>query len=474
MSSSVSPLTSLDSSLGTSSSSSGTTSGTGLGQGINVQQFVQFAVSNQQATITSLQNDQSSLASQNGEISTIQSDLTSLDNAANALSDPLGVFNAQTATSSNSGILSATAAGTATAGTHTISISNLATTSSYYTDAAASGSTQLATGDTFAISVGGNQVASITTSSSNNTLAGLASAINSAQTAVQASVINDANGARLALVSNTPGAPGSISVSGTLHLANSSHTAINFNQATQGLNASLTVDGVPISSTSNTVTGVIPGVTLNLSAPTVVNGQDTPVSLTVASDTSQVTSAINNLVSAYNTVTNEINGQFQVASDGTANGVLENDDNLRQVQSMLLSAITYSISGNNGIVNLASIGVNMNNDGTLTVDNSTLNSALTNNFSAVQSLMQGATSGFAQNLDSVIQTINAPSTGILSLDAAGNTSTSQDDASQISDLQAALTVQEQQLTTMYAQVNTTLQELPLLENQMSQQLSGIA
>jgi len=116
----------------------------------------------------------------------------------------------------------------------------------------------------------------------------------------------------------------------------------------------------------------------------------------------------------------------------------------------------------------------MNDDGTLTVDNSTLSAALSNNLPAVQNLLQNDGNGFAQNLDSVIQTINAPSTGLLSLDASGNTSTSQDDTQQISDLQASLTAQEQELTTVYAQVNTTLQELPLLENETSQQLSGIS
>jgi flagellar hook-associated protein 2 len=465
------PLSTITSGLETSSS--GTTGGTGLGQGINVQQFVQYAVSDQEATITNLQNQQSTLASENSEISTIQSELTNLDNDANALSDLNGVFSAQTATSSNPDILSASSDGTATAGVHTISISNLATTSSWYTDSVASSSTQLASGDNIAISVGGNQVANITIDSSNDTLDSLAAAINSAQSSVQATVINDATGARLALVSNTSGAPGNISVSGTLHVA-SSGTAINFNQGTEGVDANLTVDGVPIESASNTVTGVIPGVTLDLSAPTVTNGVDSPVSLTVAADTSQISTAINNLVNDYNTVTTAINGQFQVSSDGTASGILENDDTLRQVQSMLLNAISYSVSGNNGIVNLASMGINMNDDGTLTVDSDTLNNALQTNLPAVQNFLQNATTGFAQNLDSVLQTINAPSTGMLSLDAAGNSSTSQDVSQQISDLQAALTVQEQELTTVYSQVNTTLQELPLLESQTASQLSSLS
>lgn len=176
---------------------------------------------------------------------------------------------------------------------------------------------------------------------------------------------------------------------------------------------------------------------------------------------------------ADNTVISEINKQFQIGSDGTVGGSLEADNSLRDVQSMLLSAITYSVTGNNGIVNLASMGVNMNNDGTLSVDNSTLQSALSSNFSAVQNLMQNSSTGFAQNLDSVLQNINAPSTGILSIDSQSIQNASNGLTQQISDLQAALVVQEANLTKVYSQVNTTLQELPLLEAQLNQQIAGL-
>jgi flagellar hook-associated protein 2 len=176
---------------------------------------------------------------------------------------------------------------------------------------------------------------------------------------------------------------------------------------------------------------------------------------------------------ADNTVISEINKQFQIGSDGTVGGSLEADNSLRDVQSMLLSAITYSVTGNNGIVNLASMGVNMNDDGTLSVDNSTPQSALSSNFSAVQNLMQNSSTGFAQNLDSVLQNINAPSTGILSIDSQSIQNASNGLTQQISDLQAALVVQEANLTKVYSQVNTTLQELPLLEAQLNQQIAGL-
>jgi flagellar hook-associated protein 2 len=175
---------------------------------------------------------------------------------------------------------------------------------------------------------------------------------------------------------------------------------------------------------------------------------------------------------ADHSVITEINSQFNVASDGSGGGPLEADNTLRDVQSQLLGAISYSISGNSGIVNLASIGVNFNNDGTLSVDSGQLTSALSSNYSAVQNLLQNTTNGFSQNLSTVLSGINSPGTGILSLDAQSVTTTSQGISSQVADLQAALAVQQTNLTKVYSQVNATLQELPLLENQISQQLAS--
>jgi flagellar hook-associated protein 2 len=458
--STTNPLSSLSSAL--SSSGSGTTSGTGLGQGIDVQQFVQYAVADQTAAITALQNQQTTLGSQTSELATITSDITSLGNAASALSDPLGALAAEAATSSNSSVVNATATGTAATGSHTITVTSLATTSSYYTNELSTSSSTITPGS-FQIQVGSNAPVTVTVDSTNNTLSQLAASINNQNAGVSASVIQDSNGNRLALVSNNSGAPGDITVSGNT-------TGLTFTKAVTGTNASLVVDGVPISSASNTVSNVISGVTLNLGSPS----PNTPVTVNVSPDTTQATTAINNFVSAYNTVVGDINSQFNVASDGSGGGPLEADNSLSDVQNLLLNAISYSVSGNGGIVNLASIGISLNNDGTLSVDNGALSSALSSNYSAVQNLLQNTTNGFAQNLTNVINTITDPASGILTLDAQNIQSSAQDLNQQISDLQAALTVQEQNLTTVYSNVNTTLQELPLLENETSQQLSAIA
>jgi flagellar hook-associated protein 2 len=323
----------------------------------------------------------------------------------------------------------------------------------------ASGDATIATGS-FQLQVGSNAPVTITVDSTNDTLNELAASINNQGLGVTASVVNDANGARLAIVSNQTGAPGNLTVSNNT-------TGLTFTQAVAGTNASLTVDGIPISSTTDTVAGVIPGVTLNL----ISAAQSSPVTLTVGTDTTAASNAINSFVSAYNQAINDINAQFAVNSDGSGVQPLEADGSLQDAQAQLLSAVAYSVSGNNGAVNLASLGINVNDDGTLSVDSGTLQSALENNYAAVQNFFQNTTTGFAQNLDNVLNGLNQAGTGSLTLDLAGINQTQQDLTDQINDLNSSIAQQQQTLTQTYSQVNVTLQELPLLIQQVNAQLA---
>jgi len=407
-----------------------------------------------------LQQQQSTLQTQSSTLTSIENDINALSTAVSALSNTSGSINSLTATSSDSNLVTATADPTAATGTHTIVVNSLATTSSYYTDPVASSSTPITTGS-FQITVGSNPVATVTVDNTDNTLSGLAAAINGQNLGVTASVVTDANGARLAIVSNTTGSAGNITI------ANNT-TSLKFNSAVTGTNASLTVDGVPINSASNTISSVIPGVTLNL----VGADAGTTVSLSLSPDASQATSAVNSFVSAWNTVVQDLNSQFNVASDGTGGGPLEADNTLRGIQNQLLSAITTSVAGNNGLVNLASIGVNMNTDGTLTVDSGVLSNAVSNNFSSVQSLLQG-TGGVATILSSTLNQITDPTQGSITLDLRGMSQQNQDLTNQINTMQTQLASQDQLLVAEYAQMQNTLDQMPMLQSQITQQLGSL-
>jgi flagellar hook-associated protein 2 len=427
---------------------------------IDVQSLLNTAITAAQAPLTLLQKQQTTIQSQTSALQSISGDVTALNTAIQALTTSNGALNALTSTSSNTNVLTASADSTALTGTHSIVVNSLATTASYYTNPVASATTTLANGS-FQIAVGSGAPATVTINSTDQTLNGLASAINAQNLGVTASVITDANGARLAIVSNTSGGSGTISIA-------SNTTGLTFNQAATGANASLTVDGVPVSSTSNTVVGAIPGVTLNLAGA--APGQT--VSLVLAPNTDQASSAVSTFVSAWNKVVQDINNQFNVSPDGTGGGPLETDNNLRDLQNQLLSAITYSISGNNGLVNLASIGVNMNTDGTLSLDSGKLTNVLNGNYAALQNLLQGS-SGVGAFLSSTLSQITDPTQGTIALDLQGMSQTNDSLTQQINDMQTLLTSQTQSLTQQYAQMAVTLQEMPQLQEQMTQQLAAL-
>lgn len=440
-----------------SNSSSG-----GLGAGIDVSQLVSAAMANQTAELTVMQSQQTQVTNEQSALTSFNSDVQTLQNAVYALTDPVGQMTAIAATSSDSSILSATAVSGTPSGTHTITVSNLATTSSAYSTAVASSSTPLATG-TLSIQVGSGTPTTVTIDDTNNTLDGLADAINNtANIGVTASVITDANGARLAIVSNTSGQPGNLAITPSSGLPTFTTAA--------GTNASLTVDGIPISSASNVVTGALSGVTLNLAGA----NPNSSVTLTTGPDVTQQEAAINSFVSAYNTVIGDLNQQFAVDPTTNSSGPLASDSTLALAQNQILSAASFAMSGNGAVQSIADLGISMNNDGTLTVNSSALSSALQSNAPAVQSFFQSATSGsFGANLSSIASGIADPITGSLAQDMNGLSQTQTSVTQQISDFQDQLNTMQQQLTQQYVQVDTTLQELPLLLQQISQQLQSL-
>ena len=172
------------------------------------------------------------------------------------------------------------------------------------------------------------------------------------------------------------------------------------------------------------------------------------------------------------TAIKDINAQFAVNADGSGGGALEADGSLREAQSALLGAIAFSNSGNNGVVNLQSLGLQLNNDGTISVNQGTLATTLSGNFAGVQNFFQSTTNGFAPNLNTVLTNLTDSSSGTLGLDARGLSQSSQDLSSTIADLQSALSTKQQNLILVYSRVNATLEELPLLQSQLSQQLAS--
>jgi flagellar hook-associated protein 2 len=435
------------------------------GNGIDVKAVVNAILNQQTGPLTNWQNEKTDLATQAGLLSGLNNNLTGLAATILSLANSNGPLASQSASSSNESILTATARTTATAGIHQIVVSALATTGTLYTNPLAAGDTSFladgATTGAITLQVGGPGGAShdiAITQDSNDTIATLAKYINDQKWGVSASVVTDAGGARLALFSQSTGTPGGLAIT-------NNDTGLIFNAPIGGTNALLTVDGVPLSSTSNVVTGAIDGVTLNLGSASL----NTTVQLTVGPDTAAAANAVNSFVDAYNSVIGIINQQFTVNPITNRQGPLGSDSALRSLQANLLNDVTYSITGNDGLVNLAALGIDLNNDGTLSVNqiatdtHPSFGKVLAENPDAVRNFFENASgTGFANVFNNDLFSLTDTTDGILNVDIAGNKTQQKAIATQITNLQDRLSAQQLQLTSLYSRVNATLESYPSL------------
>jgi len=307
------------------------------------------------------------------------------------------------------------------------------------------------------LTIGGTPTTIATTSG--ETYAQLATAINGMDLGVTATAGSDANGTNLTIAS-TGTTPFTIN-----------EPAFGFTQAVAAANASLTVDGVPIQSATNTVTGAIPGVTLSLLGSSL----GSPISLTVASDAGQVSTAINQFVTDYNTAIGLVNTQFDIVSGTTAEGVLASDPTVVSLQSTLEQALNYvnvPATGSTTVSSLNDLGISAGTDGTLTVDSTTLDNALTNNPGDVQNFFEGAAlNGFANSLTNALNNFTMPATGAFTVDLSGINASSADITSEINNFETSYIANQQSvLTAEYSSAEVALQQLPQEMQQLNSEL----
>lgn len=462
-----------------SSTATGTVSAAGVGSGLNVASIVSqlMAVEQQPLTLLSQQEaaDQAKLTS----LGTVKGALSALQTAAQGLSSVSTA--AYAATSSNSAVLTGTAGGTAVAGSYTVGVSYLAqqqkliaaggtsTTAAIGTGASTTLTFQMGTisGGTLANGIysGASFTAdpaqapvTVTIGSSNNSLAGIRDAINAANTGVTATIINDGSGSpyRLSLTSNSTGAAGSLqlSVSGDSAISSllsydPSTTTQNLAQTQVAQNAQLTVDNVNITSTTNTVSGAIQGVTLNLLSQTTVANPS--VTVTVASDNSALTSALNALVQAYNSSNSTI-------GTATAKGAnLQGDYGVISLQNRIRSILGSVQSAGGTYTDLSQLGITFQSDGSLALDSTKLNAALASNSGAVASLataIGNAVDSAANDILGTTGPIAAETAGINASITAIGTQTTQIQG-RLSAVQAQYQAQFSALDTLMASMNST-------------------
>lgn len=381
----------------TSTTSTASITSLGVGSGLDLDSILTSLEESKEASLLTPITDQET--SVNAEISaygTLTSALTTLQTAAEALADS-SLYESLSTSFSGSGVTAATTS-EAEAGTYTLEVTQLAQAQSLTTDGVASKTTALGTG-TLTIQVGTADAVSITLDSSNNTLEGIRTAINASGAGVTASIINDGSDTpyRLVLTSDSTGTESEMTV--TYSSTDSTDTASslfgydgssgNMTETVEALDAELTINGIAITSQSNTVEDALPGVTLSLSAT------GSSQTLTIAQDTDSIYDAISAFVTAYNSYVSSVDTLTSYDADADTAGELLGDSTTQRI-SRELSSDLYSAIGSGTFSYLSQLGISLEVDGTLLIDEDALTSALTDNIDAVSEFFIGTdgTSGF--------------------------------------------------------------------------------
>jgi flagellar hook-associated protein 2 len=392
---------------------------------------------------------------------TIASNTSTLSDLATQISNGGFGVTASVVTDTSGSRLAIVSNASGTASNFTVSSNSVATASTWSSAPVANATTPLTAGTfTLVDGSGTSAISNTITISGSDTLNTLVAGINALNMGITASVATDASGSHLALASSD----------GTSKLAVSNDPiGFDFTQATTGTDASITVDGIPVSSPTNTVKGAVGGLTLNLlgAAP------GFQVNLSIAPDANQVTTAINQFVADYNTAMGDLNTQFTNGASGQ--GSLASDPTIRNLQSALLQALTYTYapsSGSTTVSNLQSLGISVGNDGTLSVNSATLNSAVQNNFSDVQNFFQGtALNGFANSLDQQLSNFINPANGAFTVDLQSISSENKDLQNSIDNYETNyISPLQLQLTSEYSQAEILLQQLPRQMQQINTEL----
>jgi len=388
----------------------------GLGSNLDVTSIVSQLMAIERQPISRLDVKEASYQAQVSAYGNIRSALSSFQGSVDALASA-SRFQIRTATSSDSTVATASASSTAQAGTVNLQVTKLAQSQVLAASGQASTTAGIGAGTStelrfeFGTIRGGTLVngtytgatfdadataltGTVTIDSTNNSLTGIKDAINNAGIGVKASIVGDgsANPYRLVLQSSAIGVAGSMKVSVTgdaalqALLGNDPAGTQSLTQTAAGQDAELTVNGLSVTSKSNSLSGVVQGVTLNLA-------KEGTTSIAVGRDTSAAQKAVGDFVKAFN----DLNGLLvsSSAADPTtgARNPLNGDAAVRTIQAQLRSALGGSLGPGFSLQTLSQVGISFQRNGTLALDTGKLSSVATTAPDALAALF--ATSGSA-------------------------------------------------------------------------------
>jgi flagellar hook-associated protein 2 len=380
------------SAISAGSSDAATMTSLGVGSGLPLSTILDELETSEDAALQPIQDREDSINATLSAYGKLQSALSGLQTAAQTLADTSTYDTLQA--SASSAAFTATVGSGAVAGQYSISIDQLASAQTLVSAGQASRTAGNGTGGTITLTLADGTSHTLDLTGKDTSLGGLASAINAdSSLGVSATIINDGSSSpyHLLLIARQTGTQAAVTSIGSDNA--SLQSILGFTQGassnvteTAASNALLQIDGIDITSQSNTVENAVTGLTLDL------NAVDTsPATLALTHDDTQTIQAAQGLVTAYNNVLSTL--QSLTAYDATTQtgSPLTGDPLALEVQERMFDALDTPVSGG-AIGSLFNLGLSTDpTSGQLSLNADTLSGLLASDPGDVQSLLGGST-----------------------------------------------------------------------------------
>jgi len=334
-----------------------------------------------------LQRSQEKVSTELDALKYMETNLEAFNSYLTDLSSP-EMFSKRNASSSDETVISVTASSSASLVSYQVESKQLAQANTLVANKTYGSASDTISEGTLVLTIAG-QAQPIPVDASNNTLEGLQNVINSGDYGVTASIINNSGSYQMMFTSKQTGAAGEIGVSGL-----SDFDTDGFTTTAEAQDAVMVLNGLTVTSASNTFENVIEGVTFNLNSAAV----GSPKTVSISQDQEQVSETISSFVAVYNqlqTIMDEL-GEYD-KSDLTQEeldseeyafyGDLAGSSLLRSVRSQIESSLSGTISQlDSSYSTLASVGISLDRQGVLQLDETTLSNVMSNDMQALSNL----------------------------------------------------------------------------------------
>lgn len=304
----------------------------------------------------------------------------------------------------------------------------------------------------------GTQTYALSLSATNNNLNGLAAAITGADAGVTATVTGSAGAYSLSL-SDASGPT-------TIQLNDLQSPANLISATNQGSNSSFSLGGIPnpIVESSNTISDVIPGVSFTL-LNTLPSGS---VTLSLATDPTQLSSALETFVTDYNTLVSAVSAQ-----QGQNAGPLQGNLIINEISSDMQDLVTYwNPTGTSTIHSLSDLGVTFNDTGQMSFDSSTFNALSDTNISDAFKFLGSASSGFAALASNFTQ-LTDPVSGMIQSQIDGYNSTNTELGDEITTAEATVTQVQASATSQAEAADALVAELQQQQTALDSSIQSV-